>query len=415
MIRNNYANTFNKQFDLMIDKQGVQAFDYFTHKEYQIILKSSLVNESMTIYYLLEDGIKKGDTLIIKGINYLITTQTALDGNVMVSLVKKCDSNVIVYGGTTSSNGRVPTWYYKVPCVVSSFSGSVGGDLITMVSGKTSISMTAKEFLSDVEINNEIIDFDGNFIICNKFKSEGIIHYYLEQKPYYLSLKEIGILYFGDVKVGHRIPLKCVRIVSNDLKGYARVNNGINYIVSNTSVADITEGILSIKAKGEFVITVTDENGLTYTTPTIKVTEDATEPYYDFNDCMYTEIAPPKEDDTEQTDVETNFYCSLDDLNEIRINTEQYARVVTANTNTIEYKFVLDDVEYTHEEVDGYINHRAVTNGNETEISFEVINEVLSAYTLRINIYINGNLMYLSKDCKIYDWYIEYSNKINTR
>lgn len=278
MLRTDLVNLTQRQFDDVMRREAIEVEDYYTNETYKVLFRKSTrgakSNDSVIIFYPQDTNIQRGTMFVLKGEKYVVMTKDALESDVyFTSGAFRCNAEVIVYEGTTSTSGRTAGWYHKVPFVVNSLTAvNPSGSFVEVINGNLSMYTSKQDFLNNVNINNEILDFGGRFEVVNNFFLDGIQNVYLRKEQTNSNDNYCGILYFGDdLHVGDTIELHSVVVNQDNYSEYIEIENP-TYSVTGSNVATIEDGILTLVGQGTFTITLTNPvGGTNYTTPEITV------------------------------------------------------------------------------------------------------------------------------------------------
>lgn len=280
MIRSNLVDITQRQFDDAMEREAIEIENYYTHETYKVLFRKSTrgtkSNDSVIIYYSQDVNIERGTMFLLKGEKYLVMTKDALESDVyFTSGALRCNADVIVYEGTTASGTRNAGWYHEVPFVVNTFSGvNPSGSFVEVINGNLSMYTSRQDFLDDVEINNEILDFGGTFEIVNNFWLDGTHNIYLRKKASNPNNAEYaGVLYIGDKRyIGESVEVHDVKVEPKRYVSYLK-DTATTIESTNQSVAIVSGRVITFIGEGTTTIKCTYSDGKVATSPTITVGE----------------------------------------------------------------------------------------------------------------------------------------------
>lgn len=379
MIRSNIVEMTQRQFDEAMGREAVEIEDFYTKEKYKVLFRKSSrgskSNDSVIIFYPQDSNITKGTMFTLKGEKYLVMTKNSLESDVyFTSGAFRCNANVILYGGTDgASSTRNAGWYHKTPFVVNTFSGvNPSGSFIEVVNGNLNMSTSKQDYFTQINIGNDVLDFGGKFEIVNTFFLDGIQSIYLKKGLTNSNDKWIGLYDIGEVQVGDTVELHNVAVNLNNYVEYIE-DVVCTYTVSNSSIAKIENGILTLLAEGTFTIGVSETGYTDYTSPTITVGK------------AQTPVDPS--DPTELT-------WTFSDYN---LNSTIYARTqywssvsITPSATTDKvptWKLFFDDEEYTNNDLGDYLD---IDLSNPYTYKFKVSSSVMAGYDLYIEAWVDG-------------------------
>lgn len=279
MIRSNLIDITQRQFDDVMEREAIEIEDYYNSEKYQVLFRKSSrgtnSNDSVIIYYSQDTNINKGTIFLLKGEKYLVMTKDALESDVyFTSGAVRCNANVVVYEGT-----RTNGWYHEVPFVVNTFSGvNPSGSFIEVINGNLSMSTSKQDFLDNIELNSEILDFGGTFEVVNSFWLDGTHNIYLRKKANNPNNADYaGVLYIGDKRyIGESVEIHDVKVEPKRYVSYLK-DTAIKVESTNQSVATVNGRVLTFIGEGSTTIKCTYSDGKVAISPTINVGEGTPE------------------------------------------------------------------------------------------------------------------------------------------
>ncbi|WP_176255773.1 hypothetical protein [Enterocloster alcoholdehydrogenati] len=395
MVKSDLINLTQRQFTDVMEREAIEIEDYYTHEKYKVIFRKSSrgakSNDSVIIFYPQNTNIQKGTMFLLKGEKYLVMTKDALESDVyFTSGAFRCNANVIVYEGSTANGTRNAAWYHEVPFVVNTLSGvNPSGSFIEIVNGNLSMHTSQQDFLDNVEINNEILDFGGRYEIVNNFFLDGIHNLYLKKNQINSNDKYVGILYVNDLYVGQEIPLHSIIVNTENYNSYKKDFGNEEYTVSNDA-AQIKDGVLTAMKEGTFTITLKNPiGGRDYTSPVITVGNKKPDPPDPEEPVITWEIS----DDFVSGD--TLYYSpeafGYNDYNVTATPSEETDLVPS-------WKIFFDGEEYTDEDIVDYIR---IDLSNPYIYHFTLINKNLVGYEIRIEAWVDGIKIGSTPDARV--------------
>lgn len=177
----NISNATKRQFNAVLQKEGITLTDYFDKSiTYRVFFRKNNRGNAgqgkVRIFYSQDTPITIGTTFTLKDGIYIVTSQDGIESDVYyTSLATKCDTTFNVYSETEKK-------YIDVPFAVVSDKWTVShGSVFNIVSG--SVAMFTKDctIVREVEINNEYYAFGGYYKVGNRFFNNGLAYFYLEQ------------------------------------------------------------------------------------------------------------------------------------------------------------------------------------------------------------------------------------------
>ena len=387
MLRTDLINLTQRQFDDVMRREAIEVEDYYTHETYKVLFRKSTrgakSNDSVIIFYPQDINIQRGTMFVLKGEKYVVMTKDALESDVyFTSGAFRCNAEVIVYEGTTSTSGRTAGWYHKVPFVVNSLTAvNPSGSFVEVINGNLSMYTSKQDFLNNVNINNEILDFGGKFEVVNNFFLDGIQNIYLRKGLTDADDNYCGILYFGDdLHVGDTIELHSIVVNQNNHAEYIKIENP-TYSVTGSNIAQIEDGVLTLLGQGTFTITLTNPvGGINYTTP--EITVGAAEPL------------PPEPGTITWTSTD-NF------INRIPINDEWVYIFSCTPSETTEkvpvFKYFFDNEEYL---ITDFNDQMTVDMSDPYKFQFSHVSNNLTGYDFYVEAWVDGVKMGQSKTAR---------------
>ncbi|WP_180272605.1 Ig-like domain-containing protein [Konateibacter massiliensis] len=251
----NITNINQRQFDITMQREGVIVTDYYnTLKEYKVFFRrnnrGTTPQGKLRLYYSQDTDISIGTIFVLKGENYLITSQDSQESNIYyTSMAMKCSTTFTInYGGK----------YYTVPFVVSSDRYSVSEtNTISIISGSVIIYTGLNDIVDSM--SGEYRGFGGTYKVKNHFYNDNLAYIYMSREAdkadtYSLTYNGITSL---DINDG-TYQLSYIAVKNGNV-----VNNPtLTFVSSDDTIATVDEsGLLTMIANGNVTITATWTEG----------------------------------------------------------------------------------------------------------------------------------------------------------
>lgn len=261
----NIENINQRQFDNTMLKEGIEVTDYYdASKTYQVFFRrnnrGTTPQGKLRLFYAQDSGISIGTIFVLKGENYLVTSQDSQESNIYyTSLAMRCSATFNVH-----YNGR----YNKIPFVVASDRYSVAeNNTISIISGSVIVYTGLNDIVDNM--TGQYKNFGGTYEVKNHFYNDGLAYIYMSREadsPDVYLLEYIGITEL-DIKDG------------TYQLSYTATKNGevisepiLTYASSDETVATVdAAGLLTLVADGNVVITATWTEGNVLCKSTITV------------------------------------------------------------------------------------------------------------------------------------------------
>lgn len=261
------SNVTKQQFDSTMKKEGMTVSDYYdNNKTYKIFFRSSNRGNSpqgkLRLYYSTDTDISIGTIFTLKGKNYLVISQDALESDVFItSLAVRCDTTFTVYSNAENR-------YVIVPFVTTSDKYTVShGNTLSMINGSVVCYTGLNEYAKEMQINNMYQNYGGFYKVGNYFFNDNLAYFYLSreldrQDTYSLIYNGVNSLDLSDGSY---------QLTYTAIKNGTVVNSpALSYSVSDETVATVSDGgLLTMLKEGSVTVSAvwTDGENTTFSTP----------------------------------------------------------------------------------------------------------------------------------------------------
>ena len=247
----NIQNITQRQFDNVMQREGVSVHDYYdSTKSYNVFFRRSGRGTSpqgkLRMYYAQSSNMKIGTAFTLKGNNYVVISQDAIESNVyFTSVAVKCDT-------TFNADG------VDIPFVVASDKYSIArSQAITITSGTVIIYTGLTDAVKKMKINDYYENFGNAYAVRNTFINNNLYYAYLEQES--KRTDKYTLTYNGVISINMS------ETPTYQLSYIARNNNTVitdgvtlAYTVTPTDVATVSDtGLLTLLKDGTVTVTAT--------------------------------------------------------------------------------------------------------------------------------------------------------------
>ena len=366
MNYNRIQNLNQRQFDIVMKREGISVIDYF-YKDitYDIFIRRNNRSNSpqgkLRIFYEQSTPIGLGTIFVLNGECYLVTSQDGIESNVYyTSIATRCDCTFNVL-----HNGNQ---YVTVPCVTISDKYTLSNNsTISIISGSVVIMTGLNDYAKSMGIGDGYYAYGGYYKVGNFFYNDGLAYVYMTREATSTD-NGYSLTYNGDTSFDMSIvDTYQLSYTATDNNGLVVESPALTYASSNTSVATVDgNGLITFIGAGSTNITTTwvDGGNVTCTT-TITVTangeegngedETPTETVVTLaisgNSNLrvgfsrtYTATYTDQDSNDVSADYTTTFSLASDDMDISAISTEQDGHAITLlvdNEDLVDCTFTL--------------------------------------------------------------------------
>lgn len=251
----NISNATQRQFNAVLQKEGITITDYFDKSIiYRVFFRKNNRGNAghgkVRIFYSQDTPISIGTTFVLKDNIYIVTSQDGVESDVYyTSLATKCDTTFNVYSETEKK-------YIDVPFAVVSDKWTVShGSVFNMVSG--SVAMFTKDCTAsrDIAVDSEYWGFGGYYKVGNTFYNNGLAYVYMERTNAPQG-NQYTLTYNGETNI-NRTETPTYQLSFTARKNGVVVDSpALTYSSSDDTVATVDEtGLMTLLKNGSVTVT----------------------------------------------------------------------------------------------------------------------------------------------------------------
>lgn len=268
----NIENINQRQFDNTMLKEGLVVGDYFdTSKTYRVFFRrnnrGTTPQGKLRLFYAQDSGVSIGTIFVLKGENYIVTSQDSEESNIYyTSLAMRCSATFNV-----GYNGK----YYKIPFVVASDRyGVTENNTISIINGSVIVYTSLNDIVKGM--SGKYKNFGGTYEVKNHFYNNGLAYIYMSRVAdspdvYLLEYTGIATLDINDGSYQLSYAAK---------KNGEVINNPIlTYTSSDETIATVdAAGLLTLVENGNVSITAMWADGKVSCSTTITISGEIPSP-----------------------------------------------------------------------------------------------------------------------------------------